>query len=131
MTSGRTGAPVRFKRSIPIIRIFDVAKAREFYLDYLGFSVDFEHRFHDNAPLFMGISRGGLTLYLSEHHGDGAPGQHVYIECEGVDELHAELHAKGYRYMNPGIQETEWGTREVGVVDPFATKIIFAERTSP
>lgn len=31
--------------------MFDIAKTREFYLDYLGFTVDFEHRFHDNAPL--------------------------------------------------------------------------------
>jgi hypothetical protein len=57
--------------------MFDVAKAREFYLDYLGFAVEFEHRFHDNAPLFMGISRDGLLLLLSEHHGDGTPGSHV------------------------------------------------------
>ena len=39
-------------RVVPTLRMFDVAKAREF-LDYLGFTVDFEHRFHDNAPLFM------------------------------------------------------------------------------
>jgi catechol 2,3-dioxygenase-like lactoylglutathione lyase family enzyme len=32
-----------FKRVVPILRIFDVAKTREFYVDYLGFSVDFEH----------------------------------------------------------------------------------------
>lgn len=61
-------------RVIPILRIFDVAKAREFYVDYLGFSVDFEHRFHDNAPLYMGISRDGLVLHLSEHHGDPSTG---------------------------------------------------------
>jgi hypothetical protein len=29
--------------------MFDVAKAREFYIGYLGFNVDFEHRFHDDA----------------------------------------------------------------------------------
>jgi hypothetical protein len=46
---------VTLERAVPILRMFDVAKAREFYLDYLGFSVEFEHRFHENAPLFMGI----------------------------------------------------------------------------
>jgi hypothetical protein len=45
--------PIVVARVIPTLRMFDVAKAREFYLDYLGFTVDFEHRFHDNAPLFM------------------------------------------------------------------------------
>jgi catechol 2,3-dioxygenase-like lactoylglutathione lyase family enzyme len=119
------------KRSIPILRMFDVAKAREFYVDYLGFSVDFEHRFHDGAPLFMGISRDGLSLFLSEHHGDGSPGAHIVIEVDGVDALHEELAAKHYRYMNPGIEDKEWGTREVCVVDPSGNQLIFSERRRP
>jgi catechol 2,3-dioxygenase-like lactoylglutathione lyase family enzyme len=108
--------------------MFDVAKAREFYIDYLGFKVEFEHRFHDDAPLFMGISRDGLMLYLSEHHGDGSPGVHVVVETTGVDDLLEELKSKHYRYMNPGIQDQEWGTRELGVVDPSGNKICFSER---
>jgi uncharacterized glyoxalase superfamily protein PhnB len=116
------------KRTIPIMRILDEAKAREFYLNYLDFSVDFEHRFHEGAPLFMGISRGGLTLFLSEHHGDGIPGTHVVVDIDGVDELHRELQSKGYKYMNPGIQEQAWGTRELCVYDPFGNRVIFSER---
>ena len=121
---------VALKRTIPILRMFDVAKAREFYLDYLGFSVDFEHRFSENAPLFMGISRDGVVLFLSEHHGDGTPGTHVVVETENLDDLHRELRAKNYRYMNPGIQTQEWGTREMTVVDPFNNKVVFSERVA-
>jgi catechol 2,3-dioxygenase-like lactoylglutathione lyase family enzyme len=115
-------------RVIPTLRMFDIAKAREFYLDYLGFTVDFEHRFHDDAPLYMGISRDGLVLHLSEHHGDGSPGVHVTIEISGVDELHRELQGKKYRYMNPGIEATEWGTRDLGVIDPVGNRLTFSER---
>ena len=32
-------------QTVPILRIFDVAKAIEFYEGYLGFSVDWQHRF--------------------------------------------------------------------------------------
>jgi len=35
----------QFTRTIPTLRIFDSAKAREFYVGFLGFKVDFEHRF--------------------------------------------------------------------------------------
>jgi uncharacterized glyoxalase superfamily protein PhnB len=115
------------KRAIPILRMFDVAKAREFFMDYLGFSVDFEHRFYEGAPLFMGISRGDVTLFLSEHHGDGSPGVHVVVQVDGIDDLHRELATKGYKYMNPGIQTQEWGARELRVDDPFGNQIAFSE----
>jgi catechol 2,3-dioxygenase-like lactoylglutathione lyase family enzyme len=121
---------VILQQAIPILRIFDVAKAREFYLDYLGFSVDFEHRFHDGAPLFMGISRDGLPLFLSEHHGDGSPGAHVRIDVMGLSDLSAELAGKKYRYMNPEIQEQPWGMRELRVIDPFGNRLTFSEPIS-
>jgi hypothetical protein len=116
-----------FDRTIPILRIFDVEKAREFYLGYLGFHVDFEHRFNNDAPLFMGISRGGVSIYLSEHYGDGTPGTHVVARISGIDALHRELLAKNYKYFKPSIQRREWGTREMVVYDPFNNHIVFSE----
>jgi catechol 2,3-dioxygenase-like lactoylglutathione lyase family enzyme len=118
---------MRLKAAKPILRIFDVAKAREFYFEYLGFKLDFEHRFHEHAPLFMGISRDDVQIFLSEHHGDGSPGAHVRIETDGVLNLHRELAAKGYTYMNPGVVEVEWRARELSVIDPFGNKLIFSE----
>jgi uncharacterized glyoxalase superfamily protein PhnB len=75
----------------------------------------------------MGVVRDGLRLFLSEHHGDGSPGAHVRIDVQGVKELHDELSAKGYRYMNPGIREQEWGARELVVIDPFGNHLAFSE----
>lgn len=118
---------MRFQRAIPILRIFDSEKARGFYLEYLGFTVDFEHRFFEGAPSYMGISRAGIVLHLSEHHGDGTPGSRVVIDMEGLDELHRELHAKDYRFMNPGVELQEWGRRELRVIDPFHNTLIFSE----
>jgi hypothetical protein len=84
----------RAQKVIPILRIFSVEKAREFYLDYAGFHVAWEHRFDDRAPLCMQISRNGLVLHLSEHYGDGSPGTSFHVQVEGVRELHTELAAK-------------------------------------
>ncbi len=57
-----------FGKTTPILRIFDEAKAREFYLDFLGFSLDWEHRFEADFPLYMQVSRGECVLHLTEHH---------------------------------------------------------------
>jgi catechol 2,3-dioxygenase-like lactoylglutathione lyase family enzyme len=67
-------------KTTPILRIFDEAKAKEFYVDFLGFKVDWEHRFEEGLPLYMQVSRDGCVLHPSEHHGDGTPGVAVRIE---------------------------------------------------
>ena len=122
---------IAFKSVIPVLRMFAVAKADEFYLGFLGFSVDWDHRFDDNAPLYRGISRGGLVLHLSEHHGDGAPGANIRVMMSGVEALHRELAAKAYRYMRPGLEKTPWQTLELGVIDPFGNRIRFCEPIAP
>ena len=59
---------LQVSQTIPLLRIFDVAKAHAFYVDFLGFKVDWEHRFDANAPLYEQISRAGCVLHLTEHH---------------------------------------------------------------
>ncbi len=123
--------PIQFESTVPTFRIFSVEKACEFYLDFLGFKLDWEHRFDDKAPLLMQVSRGGFILRLSEHHGDGSPGAHVNAYLSGLDELHAEITAKKYRYMRPAIEVMPWNERWMGVTDPFGNRIFFAERIDP
>jgi uncharacterized glyoxalase superfamily protein PhnB len=114
-------------RVVPIIRMFSVEKALEFYVTYLGFKVDWEHRFEEGLPMFMQVSRAGLIFHLSEHYGDGSPGCHFQIEYHGVKQLHTELSKKNYGYLRPGITETFWGTPELKLIDPFGNRFHFSE----
>ena len=66
-------------RTTPILRIFDEAKAKEFYVGFLGFKVDWEHRFERDLPLYMQVSRDGCVPHL----------------C--------------YKNARPGIQAQPWG----------------------
>ena len=75
----------------------------------------------------MQVSRAGLSLHLSEHHGDGTPGSIVYVRMRGIDALHAELAAKNYKYLRPGIEDRDWNARELTVIDPFGNQIRFSE----
>ena len=75
---------IAFEQAVPIVRIFDVAKAHEFYLGFLGFSVDWEHRYGDNFPLYTQVSRAGLRLPLSEHAGDATPGGNMVVYMKGI-----------------------------------------------
>ncbi|KAF2726471.1 Glyoxalase/Bleomycin resistance protein/Dihydroxybiphenyl dioxygenase [Polyplosphaeria fusca] len=118
---------IEFQSITPILRIFDIAKADEFYLGYLGFKIDWDHRVDDNAPLYRQVSRGGLVLHLSEHHGDGSPGIHVRVAMKGLVAYHSELQAKSYQYMRPGIEEGPALSSEMVVIDPFGNRITFCQ----
>jgi hypothetical protein len=64
---------VELKPPIPILRMFDLDVTRRFYLDYLGFHMDWEEGGQD-CPAFIQVSRRPVVLNLSSHHGDGTPG---------------------------------------------------------
>ncbi|NEQ29418.1 MAG: VOC family protein [Leptolyngbya sp. SIO4C5] len=119
-----------FAKTTPILRIFDEAKAKEFYVDFLGFTVDWEHRFADHMPLYMQVSKSDCVLHLSEHHGDCSPGAAMRIETDELDSFHAELSAKPYRYANPGIENTPWGSRDMSIKDPFGNCLTFTTAVS-
>ncbi|ODA67772.1 Glyoxalase-like domain protein [Methyloligella halotolerans] len=120
------GAGIRFTETCPVLRIFDEDKAKEFYVEFLGFNLDWEHRFGDNFPLYAQVSRAGLTLHLSGHHGDGTPGSGVFVRMQGVRQFQAELIAKNYRHMKPGLEGAPWGL-VTSVTDPFNNRIHFCE----
>lgn len=115
---------ITLKQPTPILRIFDESKAREFYVTFLGFVVNWEHRFGDNFPLYLEVQRGGCTIHLSEHHGDCTPVSALRIPVAGSQQLHAELMAHDYRYAKPGYDAAE---KEFCITDPFGNRLIFHE----
>ncbi|HEX5316372.1 MAG TPA: glyoxalase superfamily protein [Candidatus Kapabacteria bacterium] len=117
-----------FKSPIPILRMFSIEKAKEFYIEYLGFKIDWEHRFEEGLPLYIQVSRGDVVLHLSEHHGDGVPGSALFIPTTNLEQFHSELQEKHYKYLNPCILDQDWGMKEMHVIDPFGNRLRFAER---
>jgi uncharacterized glyoxalase superfamily protein PhnB len=131
LQEGSTDMPVSFSKTIPLFRIFDVGKAKEFYVGFLGFVVDWAHRFEDGSPTYMQVSRGDLLLHLTEHHGDACPGSTVFVWMTGIDEFHREVSSKGYKYLRPGIETTFYDARCLQVIDPFGNRIRFNESLKP
>ena len=119
-----------FGSTTPILRIFDEMKAREFYVDFLGFTVDWEHRLEDGLPLYMQISKDGCVLHLSEHHGDCCPGAAMRIETDELEAFQEELAAKRCKNARPGIETMPWGSRDMSVSDPFGNRLTFTNAVS-
>ncbi len=116
---------MKFHPVVPVLRSFDEGKAREFYVAWLGFGVDWENRFTPGSPLYMQVSRGDCVLHLSEHHGDGSPGANVRIRVDELEAFHAELCTRPYKNYRPSLQDQEWGTREMVVQDGASNRLVF------
>lgn len=117
----------RFTESIPVLRSLDETKCRTFYCGFLGFGVDFEHRFAPHMPLYLGLVRGPVRLHLSEHRGDAITGTALFVWMTGVDDYQRELAGSGTGFKVPDIADQPWG-RELGLVDPFGNRLRFCER---
>jgi catechol 2,3-dioxygenase-like lactoylglutathione lyase family enzyme len=117
---------------IPTLRIYDYDKTIEFYINWLGFKIDWQHEFEPGStPKFLQVSLRDIVLYLSEHHGDGSPGVHITVkDFEGLEAYHRELINKKYKYNRPGIEVPEWApdTISVTVIDPVGNQIGFTEK---
>ena len=120
---------MKIEKVIPVLRIFDYKKAIEFYVDWLGFKINWEHTFDENTPVYLEIEKDGMIIHLSEHHGDGTPGTNVFVWRNDVEEFHKEVIGKKYKYNKPGLEKTFYGAMAVKVIDPFHNQIIFNEKT--
>lgn len=118
-----------FKSSIPVLRMFDEAAARAFYVDYLGFRVDWEHRFHPdpNSPLYMQISQGAAVIHLNGHAQPDAPISEVRIPVRGLERYCEHLCAKNADYPKPEVVDPRHEGRktDMNIFDPFENYLVF------
>ena len=120
---------LHIEKTIPLVRIFDESKAREYYCTWLGFQVDWEHRFEAHLPLYMQVTLGNLTLHLTGHAGDCTPGGRVFLRCSGLRAWRETLAAQTYGYALPEVADAFWGGIYLDLADPFGNKLLFSEMT--
>jgi len=113
------------QRVTPQLRMTNWDRSHAFYIDGLGFAVDWLHRFEPGFPVFASITREGLTLFLTEHAGDCQLGGAAYIVVDDVDALFREISERGVQPVEPP-EDAPYGRREMLVVDPDGNRLRFA-----
>jgi catechol 2,3-dioxygenase-like lactoylglutathione lyase family enzyme len=112
MTSTEPAPPasVEFEGVCPILRVRSLAESIAYYVDVLGFAVDWE-----GPGVIASVSRGRCCIFLSE--GDqGNPGSWVWVGVGDVDALHEEYRARGAR-IRQAPANFPWAA-EMQVADP-------------
>ena len=118
--------------AMPVLEIRSYQDAVAFYVDWLGFRIDWEWRSSKDSPVYMQISRDGLYLRLNSYQSDGA--KHCAMV---VDDLEAYVHE--WKTKCPDWQD-EMRVVDLGnpkpaklmdLEDPFGNTLAFQEGNDP
>jgi catechol 2,3-dioxygenase-like lactoylglutathione lyase family enzyme len=82
---------------IPILRVNSVAASICYYVNVLGFKVDWGG---EDESTFASVSRGGRAIMLSQGE-QGHPGTWIWVGVEDIEPLFAEYSAKGVKFREP------------------------------
>jgi catechol 2,3-dioxygenase-like lactoylglutathione lyase family enzyme len=108
------------ERAIPILPVEDLATAKAFYVNRLGFRVTFEAS-EDGRSGLLGIERGTIQITLDspmKGHGRNAC---VALQVDDADAYYREWHAKVDVLRAP--KDEEWGARTFDLLDPSGNTI--------
>ena len=113
--------------AIPVLLSLDIPTTVRFYTEKLGFTCRWEQA--GGAIL----ERDGITLNFTK-----CPEQHLVdwsccrVSVTGIDALYEEFAGRGVTHPSPHSRphDTDYRTREFGVVDPHGVLITFFENTA-
>lgn len=86
------------------VYVKDLEASKKFYMDYLGFKLDAEN---DLGRVKLGfVSNGSCLIELiqpaeAKEISGVAVVDHICMEVEGIEELYADLEAKGVKFEGP------------------------------
>ena len=118
-------AMMAIQRVVPALRITNYESSKKFYLDQLGFILEWEHRFEPKFPVFMSVALEGMRLYLTEHSGDCQVGGLVHFVVSDVDVLHGTF--KKRQVPITEAPNDDLGFRNMTITDPDGNSLRFME----
>ena len=119
---------IRIGPAIPILDVTHIEEALSFYVERLGFEVDF--RYENDPENYAGVRRDGVRLHMHrqapEYFQNGPAGRLKFrMPVDDPDALYAEFRAMGVLDDDVEVRETDWGTREFGFRDPDGNGLVF------
>ena len=106
--------------AVPVLPIDDLAAARAFYVEGLGFDVEFEFQKDDRSGM-IGLRRGTMRITLDfPMHGHGRHAC-VSLHVDDADRYYEEWRTR--LPVNGAPRDEEWGGRTFGLTDPSGNTI--------
>jgi catechol 2,3-dioxygenase-like lactoylglutathione lyase family enzyme len=116
-------AKVGFECVIPILRVNSLAASIRFYVDVLGFKVDWGG---EDESTFASVSRDRRAIMLCQGE-QGQPGTWLWIGVEDIEPLFAKYRAEGVKFRE-GPTNYPWAY-EMKIEDPDGHVLRFGSDT--
>lgn len=118
----------QFKNVIPILDVRNLDAALRYYVERLGFQVEF--RYPEDPNNYAGVIRDSVCLHMQWQHEDhfkaGTAGRLRFrLVVHDPDALFEEYRLKSVLDETVKVRNTTWGTREFGFRDPDGNGLIF------
>lgn len=110
------------QRTVPILHIHNYEEAKAYYVDWLGFKIDWEFRFEPTFPVYMEVSRDGLVLHLSEHKGGNPGAAMCHVDVDDLDALMAEWKSRRPDFTQE-VEIAPWNAKHILLKDPFGNTL--------
>ncbi len=116
------------RKVIPILDVRNVDEALRYYVERLGFQLEF--RYAADPENYAGVFRDNVYLHMQwqhqEHFAQGTAGRlRIRIAVDDPDALLQEFQQTGAVDVTAAVRTTEWGTREFGFRDPDGNGLTF------
>lgn len=110
--------------------MLDEKKTKAFYLDYLGYQVDWEHRFDPqskDSPLYMQVRQGDSVFHLNGHADGDSPVAEVRIPVHNLDAYCEHLGRKTAGAEKPEAVDPryEGEKTDLNLYDPSGNLLVF------
>ncbi len=115
----------QLQAAIPVLLTLDVSATARFYTTRLGFKCRYE------TPGLAILQRDAVTIHFTK-----CDDQHLVdwsacrVRVTGVDALYDEYSRQGALHRKTMLRDTEYGTREFGIVDIHGALLTFYEDKS-
>ena len=120
---------MKYRNAVPVIATADVRSTVEYYTQMLGFA---EHFVYGDPPVYAGIERDGVLLYISRDEKLAATlkssGLHpdVFLWVQDVDRMFEEHQRRGAKIIE-NIANRPWDARQYVIEDPNGYYLKIAE----
>ncbi len=112
----------------PVFQITDYAQTMAFYVDWLGFRIDWEDR-PASGGHYVQVSRSSIVLHLTTYPHESSVGARALAEFAGLPAFHRLLLQKQSVFPVPSLQKTTWNDKvmQLELFDPAGNCLVLSE----